>query len=545
MNHKRIAVLGVTALAAGIAALLVRGMLGRGIQRHGGNLMSMSEKNRCPGILRNIAIALLIGAATASAQEMPTESRIIRLALGQPAHNLSLSLNKAVIIELDRDARDVLIANPEIVDAVVRTPRRIFILALGVGQTNAIFLDQNGHQIAVLEITVGTDVSALNSIIRRTIPGSQVTAESLNDNVVLSGTVMTAADASKVQELATRFTGSPDKVVNMLTISERSQVLIKVRVSEVSRTIAKQLGLNLSAVTGAAGVPIIASTSNQFSLLGRALSDLSGAQFGQVCQTPTLNAPGTAFGFSANSLCVPTPNNVQGIIQALERVGLVRTLAEPNLTAVSGEVARFLAGGEFPVPSGRDQNGNITVEFKQFGIALAFTPVVLSKNRISLQVSIEVSELTNTGALTLADSTVIDASGATVIQSGLTLPALAVRRTETTVELPSGGSLVIGGLIREQTKQNLDALPGLKDLPVLGALFRSRDFQSNETELVVTVTAYLIDPISESQIATPIDGFRTPTDLETIFLGRLNSIYGTKPGPSVSENGASIGYIVQ
>lgn len=507
--------------------------------------MSMSKKNRYLGILRNTAIALLIGAATASAQEIPTESRIIQLASGQPAYDLSLSLNKATIIELDRDARDVLIANPEIIDAVVRTPRRIFILALGIGQTNAIFLDQNGNQIATLEITVGTDVTALNSIIRRNIPGSQVTAESLNDNVVLSGTVMTASDASKVQELAMRFTGSLDKVVNMLTIAERNQVLIKVRVSEVSRTIAKQFGLNLSAVTGAAGVPIIASTSNQFSLLGRALSDLSGAQFGQVCRTSALNPAGTTFGFSANSLCVPTPNNVQGIIQALERVGLVRTLAEPNLTAVSGEVARFLAGGEFPVPSGRDQNGNVTVEFKQFGIALAFTPIVLSKNRISLQISIEVSELTNTGALTLADSAFIDSSGATVIRQGLTLPALAVRRTETTVELPSGGSLAIGGLIREQTKQNLDAFPGLKDLPVLGALFRSRDFQSNETELVVTVTAYLIDPVAESQIVTPNDGLRIPTDLETIFLGRLNSVYGTRSEVPVSENGASIGYIVQ
>ncbi len=170
---------------------------------------------------------------------------------------------------------------------------------------------------------------------------------------------------------------------------------------------------------------------------------------------------------------------------------------------------------------------------------------MLSKDRISLQVSVEVSELTNTGALTLADSTFVDASGATVTRAGLTLPALAVRRTETTVELPSGGSLAIGGLIQEQTKQNLDALPGLKDLPVLGALFRSRDFQSNETELVVTVTAYLIDPVAESQIVTPIDGLRIPTDLETIFLGRLNSVYGTKPEVPVSENGASIGYIVQ
>ena len=541
--------------------------------------MNVTRKNSLPATLRAFAAALLIGVALggANAQDIGTASRIIRLASGQPALNLSLSLNKAVIIELDRDARDVLIANPEIADAVVRTPRRIFILALGVGQTNAIFLDDNGQQIAALEIAVGTDVSDLNSMIFRNIPGSNVSAEALNDNVVLHGSVLNAADAANAQALAVRFTGDEAKVVNMVTIEERNQVLIKVQVAEMSRTIAKQLGLNLSSVTNVAGVPIIAGTSNQLSLLGRALSDLSGAQVGQVCEVispqseaiegltdplgnpilPTetfpaeannplgilpgmVNLPGRLYGFSATSLCVPKPNNLQGVVQALERVGLVHTLAEPSLTAVSGEVARFLAGGEFPVPTSRDQNGNIGVEFKQFGVGLAFTPVVLSRGRISLQISTEVSELTNTGALTLAGGTTAEG----VATQGLTLPALSVRRTETTVELPSGGSLAIGGLIQQQTKQNLDALPGVKDLPILGALFRSRDFQNNETELVVTVTAYLVDPVAASQLATPNDGFRTPSDLETILLGRVNGVYDpeTSAPPTPPQ---SNGYIVQ
>ena len=277
-------------------------------------------------------------------------------------------------------------------------------------------------------------------------------------------------------------------------------------------------------------MPIVVGTDNQFSLVGRALTNM-GAMAGNVggaCQPPTTTS--CVFGGS------PSPNNLQGTIQALERVGLVHTLAEPNLTAVSGEAAKFLAGGEFPVPTGRDNQGNVTIEYKPFGVGLAFTPVVLSKGRISLQVSTEVSELTNTGAFTLASST----SGA-----GLTLPALAVRRTETTVELPSGGTLAIGGLIQQQTKQNMDSLPGVKDLPVLGALFRSRDFQNNETELVVTVTAYLVNPASPAQIAGPDDGFVTPSDLESILLGRLNVQYGKDPRDRPEVAKQSPGYILQ
>jgi pilus assembly protein CpaC len=225
------------------------------------------------------------------------------------------------------------------------------------------------------------------------------------------------------------------------------------------------------------------------------------------------------------------------VLRALERVGLIRTLAEPNLTAISGEAAKFLAGGEFPVPSSRDQYGNPVITFQQFGVGLAFTPVVLSGGRISLQISSEVSELSTEGAFLL--------QSAGNAANGLSVPALAVRRTETTVELPSGGSLVIGGLLQQQSKQSIDAFPGLKELPVLGALFRSRDYQNNETELVVMVSAYLVDPVQEAQLTTPDAGYVVPTDLETILLGRVNAVYGknAKLPPDVPKN--AIGYIVQ
>jgi pilus assembly protein CpaC len=444
-----------------------------------------------------------------------------------PVHqHLTLPLNKAAVIELDADARDVLVSNPAIVDAVVRTPRRVFLLAMATGQTNAFFFDSQGRQLLSIDIRVEKDVADLAKMISTNMAGSSVHVEALNDNVVLTGTVESQAQSTRAQDLAARFAGDPAKVVNMLKVASGEQVMLKVRVAEMQRTIAKQFGVDLTAAAIAGGVPISVATDNQFGLIGHALSDISGGQVGQVCN-PFQPVKGE---------CSGGPNNIQGTLKALEQVGLIHTLAEPNLTAVSGETAKFLAGGEFPVPVSRDLQGNITVEFKQFGVGLSFTPVVLSSGRISLQISTEVSELTNTGAFTLQGG-----GGA----PGLTIPALDVRRAETTVELPSGGSFAIAGLMQHSAKQVLTAFPGLKDMPVLGALFRSRDFENDESELVVVVSAYLVSPTAEAKLATPTDGFSPPNDVDTIFMGKLNASYRRdaqqlKPAP---QN--TVGYIVQ
>ena len=500
------------------------------MNRRNNNLAAALKRIAAMGLL-TVAMVTVNGSVAAQNNAAPaTSSSVIKLAAnpsGAP-QRISLPLNKAAIVELEADARDVFVANPEIVDAVVRTPRRIFVMALKIGQTNAIFLDAQGRQIGTLEVFVGSDVADLNDQLSRQLKGAKIRAESLNDNVVLNGTVTSAQQASQAQDMATRFAGEATKVVNALSIEQASQVLIKVRVAEMGRTIAKQLGINVTTAVGDLnGTPIFASTDNKFGLLGRALSNLSGVRVGSVGIECLANA--LVLG------CNPDPNNVQGVVQALEDIGLVRTLAEPNLTAVSGEAARFLAGGEFPVPISRDRDGNVTVSFKQFGVGLAFTPVVLDKGHISLQVSTEVSELTNTGAFN---------TGGGGLGGGLTIPALAVRRAETTVELPSGGSLVIGGLLQNQTKQNINGFPGLKDLPILGALFRSRDFQNSETELVVMVTAYLVDPVTEARLARPDTGFVVPTDLETILMGRLNSVYGRNVMPPNAPRN-TIGYIVE
>jgi pilus assembly protein CpaC len=457
---------------------------------------------------------------------------------GQSNRQIKLGLNKGVIVQLDTDARDVLVSNPKVVDAVVRSPRRIFLLGVSSGTTNAFIFDGAGRQILSVEIAVQRDLSDLSALIHSTLPDSNIHVTSANDGLVLTGTVADPQDAARAQDIANRFVDDDKKVVNMIAVKAHEQVMLKVRVAEMTRTVAKQFGINIAAATIASGVPMAVSTGNQFGLVGRALSDLSGGKVGQVC-TSGANP-------MAGGTCTVHPNNVEGQLKALEEIGLVHTLAEPNLTAVSGETAKFLAGGSFPVPASRDRDGNVTVQFKDFGVGLSFTPVVLSENRISLQVSTEVSELTNAGSFTLGGSSVTDpTTNITTTTQGLTIPALAVRRAETTVELPSGGSFAIAGLMQHTTKQVLDQFPGLGSMPILGALFRSRDFQNNETELVVLISAYLVTPTPLTKLAAPTDGFVAPGDLDTILMGKLNATYKRDPQSLRSAANGPVGYIVQ
>ena len=456
-------------------------------------------------------IGLLVLMNQAHAQDASQTIRIMDGG-GRSARTIALAVNKAVIIELPVDARDVLVANPEIVDAVVRTPRRTYLLGQKPGSTNAFFFDAAGKQILSIEINVQGDTGGLESMLRSYIPNGRIKVNSLNGSIVLAGQVHTPADADKARSIAVRYVGDEARVFSMLSVEGNEQVMIRVKVTEMQRTIAKQLGVNLDTAFNIGEVALTGSIVNPFSLQGKALSDtLIGGVFDKT--TPTSRQ------IKAN----PT-------LQALERHGILRTLAEPNLTAISGENAKFLAGGEFPVPKSRDRDGNVTIEFKPFGVGLAFTPVVMSEGRISLHISTEVSELQQEGSFVSPSTFIntVDANGNNITSEvkGITIPALRVRRAETTVELPSGGSIVMAGLLQDSTKQNIDAFPGLKELPVLGALFQSRDFQKNETELVIIVTPYLVGPAAQNELATPDKGFSNPTDFETIFFGRLNAVYG-------------------
>ena len=441
------------------------------------------------------------------------DARLVKIdqgGVGQASRSIVLGLNKAAIVELPVAARDVLVSNPAIVDAVVRTNKRTYLIGLAVGQTNAFFFNENGRQILNLEIRVARDLKGLRDSLRQYFPAARIDVESINDHVVLSGMVASATEASKAQDLAARYIGvDKENVLNMLGIEGKEQVMLKVTVAEMQRNVIKQLGVDLSSAASFGDLALQLATSNSLSLQGRSLGGLDGSA--------------TVSG---------NDGSIGAAINALERDGILRTLAEPNLTAISGESAKFLAGGEFPVPASRDQDGNVQLEFKPFGVGLNFTPVVLSEGRISLKISTEVSELSSDGAYVLQGG-------------GVTVPALKVRRAETTLELPSGGSIVMAGLLSDTTRQNIDGVPGAKDVPVLGQLFRSRDYQKNETELVVIVTPYLVDPTSRKNLVLPTDGYAPASDMDTILMGRLNATYGARGAtPGDKSLQGPVGFVV-
>lgn len=488
-------------------------------------------------LLRSAAPAMIIAALAqaaapvAIAQDFPIQAQslsggpgsgpaTVRVDLGSggATRTLALPRGKSAVIELPVDVRDILITNPAVADAVLRTPRQIYVLGMTSGQTDAILFDASGRRILSLNIRVDADFGALAETINRVLPGARVQVEPIGDAVILTGMVANAGDADKAAQIALRYVSKPEQVLNMLSIAGKDQVMLRVRVVEVQRSVIKQLGVNLNAILQQGSGSITLGQAANFSING------------------TLGG-GVSVGGSYTGSNTPA-DILTGSIRAFERVGLVRTLAEPNLTAVSGEAARFLAGGEYPVPVNQDSsNGTVTVEYKPFGVGLAFTPVVLSGGRISLKISTEISELTTQGAFTLSGGTT---------GTSLTIPALTVRRAETSIELPSGGSMMIAGLIQQTTRENLDALPGVGSVPVIGSLFRSRDFLQGDTEMVVIVTAFIVDPTNPGAFQSPADGLQFASDAETLLFGRLNKAVGAPPGANAGRAyQGPIGYVIE
>jgi len=413
-----------------------------------------------------------------------------------------IGLNKSIVVRLPANAHDVLIGNPEIVEAVVRTQRTAYLFAKKAGQTNAFFFDKDGRQILNLDIEVARDMKALRKLLQRVIPGNQVTVETVGENIVLGGNAKNATVAKMAFDLAAQYTGDTKKVLSTISISGKDQVTLKVSISEMQREVLKQFGVDVAAAATLGSHAINLLSSNPFSVAGAPLNTSALATAG---------------------------NNISSVVRALERDGFVRTLAEPTLTTVSGEAAKFLAGGEIPIVVSGD-NGQISVEYKPFGVGLGFTPVVLSGGRISLKLNTEVSQISPEGAISIGNN--------------ISVPAFEVRRVESTVELPSGGSLAIAGLIRESTQQAINGIPGAKNLPILGALFRSRDYASNRTELVIIVTPYIVTPVNRKQLVTPIDYAAAATDTQTILFGRLNKIFGNNAGEKSTYHG-NVGFIVE
>lgn len=489
----------------------------------------MALKILSGGLKRSAVTILLAAAAPAlfAGTLAATAPAYAQQVVSTSAHQrVDLGLNKSIVLDLPRDAYDILVANPAVADAVTRTARRIYLFGKAVGETNIFVFGPNGEQIASFDLVIERDVTGLEENLRRFVPGSNIKVELINDNVVLTGTVQTPIDASRAAQLAQIFvtggeatTGqysqtasapsdgggvdidNPDsqrrvsQIINLLEIIGEDQVTLKVTVAEVSRSVMKQLGVNMIGSGSLDGITWGAISDNQFGL-GKPLSN-SGLSIGG--------------------------SMIDAYINAMEQAGVMRTLAEPSLTAISGEKATFRVGGEFNLVSNQDvdlEERSITYEVEkiEYGIGLEFLPTVLSPGRISLKLRTQVSEPTMEAAASLS------AGGQF---PGMTSMSIRKRLADTTVELPSGGSMMIAGLVRDDIRQSVAGLPGLSKVPVLGSLFRSRDFVRNETELVIIVTPYLVRPTARNELARPDDNFNAPSDGAGIFLGKVNRVYGT------------------
>jgi len=406
---------------------------------------------------------------------------------------VSITLGKADLISVGGDVSDVLVADPSVIDVMAVQSNSLYVVGVSIGDTNIIALDGEGNILKRIDVHVSYDLQAIQSLVNELFPKEDVKVGAVHDQVLLTGSVSNPLVASKIQDIVTAYVGdlqdqkgtADELIANLMDVRGEQQVMLQVKILEASRTVLKELGMEtylndpneLSATTIFGAPP-----SSNLTTVGNELSLGTGA--GIALSKDAAGILGGVFDSHLSGI------GLIGLeLNALEERNLVNILAEPNLTAVSGEQAGFLAGGEFPVPAGRDQVGNIIIEFREFGVSLNFRPTVLSGERISLQMDTEVSSLDFESAVTLAD---------------LVVPGLDIRRAETTVEIGSGSSLMIAGILRSDSLDGMTGLPGISKTPILGDLVKSDSFQRNETELVVIVTPYLVEPYAESERADPV-----------------------------------------
>ncbi len=428
---------------------------------------------------------------------------------------VQLEVSKSVLVDLPTNAGEVIASDPNVATVVMRSKSRAIIQGVSGGNTNIFFLDPAGNNIAVLDLRVvstSTDIgTSLEAALARNLPGSHIRVEAVmldataaTNRIVLTGTVRSQDDLNRAVLMATQFAGSPDNVANIMTVEGSQQVKLKVTVAEVGRDTVKQLGINLDGSITVGAVTLGLENQN-------ALGGASGV----------ITNNGVNLGVNAS------PFNLEASLKALERRGALRTLAEPTLTAISGQEASFLAGGEFPIPSGVS-DGVVSYTFKEFGVQLKFTPTVKSNGMIGLAVDTSVSELTTEGGFAVG---------------GITIPATKKRQATTSVEMREGQTLAIAGMLQDTIRQQINQLPGLGNIPVLGALFRSRDFIHSQTELVILVTPYFASP--GYNVAKPTDNMQVAGDAEAIFLGHLEKMYGVgKNGDMRGSYSGSVGFVL-
>ncbi len=459
-----------------------------------------------------LAIALGTVGAAAPAVAQPTAAK--------PAETLTLSKGTGTLVRLSEPMSDVFVANDTIADVQVRSSNQLYVFGKGSGETTVYATSKGGRVVYAANVRVGNNISSVGEMLHLAMPDASIQATPMNNLVLLTGTVANPDDVAEAQRLTQAYVGTETQVVSRLKSATPLQVMLKVRIAEINRSMLKKVGVNLlnrDVGTGSLfgigrGNP---GTINTVSgpadpVTGMIQKTVSGVTFNNIVGGTTLGLFGHIFG-----------TDLLGTLDLMQNDGFVTTLAEPTLTALSGETASFLAGGEFPIPVSQAL-GSVTIEYKQYGVGLAFTPIVLNDGRISMRVRPEVSELNDAGSVKL---------------NGFVVPALTTRRAETTVELGSGQSFMLAGLLQNRNNNSIEKAPFLGDIPILGALFRSTSYQRNETELVIIVTPYLVRPVS-GQLAVPTQGYRAPTDLQSVIGGQVfTGVSG--PAASVPPPGAA------
>lgn len=465
--------------------------------------------------LRSLAVALL---CVASAQ--PAFSA---------AATFYVPINRSELVTTSSDMGEVIVADPEVADVFVHGKRKISVLGKSIGQTSLRVFDGDHKLIRSMDVSVTYDLPAVRRALREFLPNERVGVSMVNTRIALTGNISSAEAAATAVELAEEFvsgklsaqnaqnrtardskTKTRSPVINLMKIASGQQVMLRIRIGEIQRNALKNLGVNLTVFNGGENGFQIGTGTGQY---GNTTGTTPKFGFGQFTNA------GDSFG-TIGGVGQIGGTGIAGSIDALERDGMLKVLAEPNLVALSGEEAQFLAGGEFPIPVPQ-QLGTTTIEYKPFGVALKFTPYVLSPNRLRIQVQPEVSEISFENTIDTGD--------------GFVAPSLITRRASTTVELAPGESFMIAGLIRDNMSSQINELPGVGEIPVLSALFRSTSYQRNETELVIAVTPYLVDPLKGTDVKLPTDDFRPANFMESVFFGTLSGTKGDQPsveGPS-------------
>lgn len=465
-----------------------------------------------------LAAALAAGALCGAS--MPG---IAQTVAAQPSRTIHLDTGRGQLVSLPRAMTDVFVANPKTADVDVRSPTQLYVFGKAAGETTIYATNKAGGVVFSATVQVAANVSSVGDMLKLAMPDADIVVTPMNGVVLLTGTVAQPDDIAEAERLAQAFVGKDTQILTRLRTATPLQVSLQVRVAEVSRSFVKDIGVNLSSVDSTGGFKFGIgqgrASGPQFTPGGPLGVGVTAGPSGSSVITSTQT--GSTLGFAGHLLGL----DLLGALDLGETDGQVTTLANTNLAALSGETATFLAGGEIPIPINQGL-GAVSVEYKQYGVSLSYTPTVLSDGRISLRVKPEVSQLSAAGAVTIGN---------------FTIPALTTRRAETTVELGSGQSFMIGGLLQNNNDNQITKAPGIGDLPILGALFRSNGFKRNETELVIVITPYLVKPVdSLAQIALPTDGYKAPTDLGRVLLGKLASGDSSpRPVPTMAPAPAS------